>query len=475
MQTQNYLNGQWVGGGEPIEVVNPATGDVIAKIASVSREQVRKALDDAQAAFEGWRSLPAKARADYLLAVADNLNKRSDEVARLMTMENGKPLGQSKGEVAGSVDHLRWFAEECRRAYGRIIPNQVAGKRHLVIKSPVGVVGAIAPWNFPLILSVRKAAPALAAGCPTILKPASQTPLCNLAFAECVHDAKLPKGVFQLINGSASMIGDEFLTNPICRKITFTGSTEVGKKLIAGAAHDVKKLSLELGGHAPVIVFDDADLDRAVRGVLDAKFRNTGQSCIAANRIYVQAGIYDRFVAAFVEKTKALRTGNGLEGEQDIGPVVNEKGLKFALDQIEDAKKRGAKVLAGGKRQGSKGFFLEPTVLGDVPDDASCMIEETFAPVAPIVKFTTEAEAIEKANNSPFGLSAYAFTTNLDRMFRVAEKLDAGTIGINDGVPSTSNAPFGGMKQSGWGRELGSEGLESFLETKHVSIGVVEG
>jgi succinate-semialdehyde dehydrogenase/glutarate-semialdehyde dehydrogenase len=270
------------------------------------------------------------------------------------------------------------------------------------------------------------------------------------------------------------MIGDEFLSNPICRKITFTGSTEVGQKLIAGAARDVKRLSLELGGHAPCIVFDDADLNRAVEGVLMAKFRNTGQSCIAANRIYVQAGIYERFVAAFVERTKQLKVGNGLEGDQDIGPVVNEKGLQFALDQIEDAKRRGAKVLTGGTRMNRPGYFLEPTVLADVPDNASCMHEETFAPVAPIVRFEREEDAIRMANDSPFGLSAYAFTMNLDRMFRVAEKLEAGTIGINDGVPTTSNAPFGGMKQSGWGRELGSEGLDAFLETKHVSIGVIE-
>src|SRR5437868_6003419 len=306
---KNYLNGQWVGGGESIDIVNPATAQVFAKVATVTREQVRAALADAQVAFEGWRSLPAKARADYLLAVADQLNRRTDDVARLLTQENGKPLSQSKGEVAMSVDHLRWFAEECRRAYGRVIPNQVPGKRNLVIKQPVGVVGAISPWNFPLVLSVRKVAPALAAGCPTILKPASQTPLCNIAFAECCDAAKLPKGVFQLINGPASMIGEEFLNNPICKKITFTGSTEVGQKLIAGAAKDVKRLSLELGGHAPAIVFDDADLGRAVEGALAAKFRNTGQSCIAANRLYVQAGIYDRFVAALVEKTKALKTG----------------------------------------------------------------------------------------------------------------------------------------------------------------------
>lgn len=471
---KNYLNGQWIGGSDVIEVVNPATGGRIASVATVTREQVRQALADAQAAFEPWRSLPAKARADYLLAIAAELTRRSEEIARLVTQENGKPIAQSRGEVAMSADHLRWFAEECRRAYGRMIPHQAPGKRNFVLKHPVGVVAAISPWNFPLVLSVRKIAPALAAGCPTILKPASQTPLCNIAFAECCDAAKLPKGVFQVVNGSASMIGDEFLGNPICRKITFTGSTEVGQKLIAGAARDVKKLSLELGGHAPCIVFDDADLNRAVDGVILAKFRNTGQSCIAANRIYVQAGIYDRFVAAFVEKTKALKTGNGLEGEQDIGPVVNESALKFALDQIEDAQRRGARVLTGGKRVSGAGYFLEPTVLADVPDEASCMNEETFAPVAPIVRFEREEEAIAKANASPYGLSAYAFTMNLDRMFRVAEKLEAGTIGINDGVPTTSNAPFGGMKHSGWGRELGSEGLDAFLETKHVSIGVVE-
>ncbi|HEV2293775.1 MAG TPA: NAD-dependent succinate-semialdehyde dehydrogenase [Tepidisphaeraceae bacterium] len=471
---QNYLNGQWIGGGETIEIVNPATGQPFAKVSSVTSEQVRQALADAQTAFDPWRRLPAKARGDYLLAIASELNRRSDEVARVMTQENGKPLAQSKGEVAMSVDHLRWFAEECRRAYGRVIPQQVAGKRNLVLKSPVGVVAAISPWNFPLVLSVRKIAPALAAGCPTILKPASQTPLCNLAFAECCEAAKLPKGVFQLINGSASMISEAFLASPICRKITFTGSTEVGQKLIAGAARDVKKLSLELGGHAPAIVFDDADLGRTVEGVLAAKFRNTGQSCIAANRIYVQARIYDRFVAAFVDRVKQLKTGDGLEGEQDVGPVVNEKAIRFALAQIEDAKRRGARVLAGGRRLDRAGFFLEPTVLENVPDDAACMNEETFAPIAPIARFEREEEAIAKANASPFGLSAYAFTTNLDRMFRVAEQLEAGTIGINDGVPTTSNAPFGGFKHSGWGRELGSEGLDAFLETKHVSIGIVE-
>ena len=469
---KNYLNGQWIGSSESIDVVNPATGQSFAKVAAVSREQVRTALSDAQAALEGWRALPAKARADHLLAIASELNRRGDDVARLITQENGKPLAQSRGEIAMSIDHLRWFAEECRRAYGRVIPNQVAGKRNLVIKQSVGVVAAISPWNFPLVLSVRKVAPALAAGCPTVLKPASQTPLCNLAFAECCEAAKLSRGVFQVVNGSASMIGEEFLNNPLCRKITFTGSTEVGQKLIAGAARDVKKLSLELGGNAPVLIFDDADLNRAVEGAMLAKFRNTGQSCIGANRIYVQAGIYDRFIVAFVEKAKALKVGNGLEGEQDVGPVVNEKGLAFALEQIEDAKRRGARVLAGGKRVNGPGFFLEPTVLADVTGEATCMHEEIFAPVAPVARFEKEEDAIASANATRFGLAAYVFTTNIDRMWRVAERLEFGMIGVNDGLPTTSNAPFGGMKHSGWGRELGSEGLDAFLETKHVSIGV---
>lgn len=470
----NYIAGQFVGSGGAIEVVNPATGQVIAKVASASIEQVRQTIDAAKAAFVSWKSLPAKVRADYLLAIARELDRRSDEVARTITLENGKPLSQSAAEVAMSVDHLRWFAEECRRAYGRVIPNQVAGKRNLVFKQPVGVVAAISPWNFPLVLSVRKIAPALAAGCPTILKPASQTPLCNLAFAECCHAAKVPAGVFQLINGPASMIGAEFLDNPIVRKITFTGSTEVGQKLIVGAAKDVKRLSLELGGQAPALVFDDADLDRAVNGVILAKFRNTGQSCIAANRVYVQSGIYDRFVPAFVAKTKALRTGDGLESEQDVGPMVSEKALDGALAQIEDATRRGAKILAGGKRMNRPGYFLEPTILADVPDGAICMSEETFAPIAPIAKFTTESEALAKANSTRYGLSSYVFTSNIDRMFRVAEGLEFGMVGVNDGVPTTSNAPFGGMKHSGWGRELGSEGIDAFLEIKHVSIGLIE-
>jgi succinate-semialdehyde dehydrogenase/glutarate-semialdehyde dehydrogenase len=467
-----YLNGKLVSDGEAVTVTNPATGEPVAQMATIGKEGVRQALADAQAAFGKWKALTAKARADYLLAIAAELQKRADEVAKIITQENGKPVAQSMGEVNMSVDHLRWFAEEGRRAYGRVIPHQVDGKRNLTIKSPIGVVGAIAPWNFPLVLAVRKVAPALAAGCPVVLKPATQTPISSAIFAECVHAAKLPAGVFQLVLGSARMIGEEFLNNPICRKITFTGSTEVGQELIKGAAAQVKPLSLELGGHAPVVVFDDVDVNKAVDTVIIAKYRNTGQSCIAANRIFVQAGIYDKFVEAFVAKAKALKVGNGLQEGMDIGPVVNEAGLKQALHHVEDAVKHGAKLLCGGKRWGTKGFFIEPTVLTDVPDNACCMREETFAPIAPIVKFESDADGIKQANASVFGLAAYALTRNIDRAWRCMEQLEAGTVAINDGAPATSNAPFGGMKHSGWGRELGSEGLDSFLETKHISLGI---
>lgn len=455
-------------------VRNPATGEAIAEVATTDQAGVRGAIEHARDAFDAWRRLPAKARADYLLEIASTLSQRADEVARAITLENGKPLSQSRAEVAMSIDHVRWFAEEGRRAFGRVIPNQVAGKRNLAIRSAIGVVGAISPWNFPLMLSVRKVAPALAAGCPVILKPATQTPLACILFAECVEAAKLPPGVFQLIAGPGKMVGDEFLSNPIVRKITFTGSTAVGKQLIRGAADQVKRLSLELGGHGPVLIFDDADLELAVEQTLIAKFRNTGQSCIAANRIYVQAGIADRFVEAFTAKVKAMKIGDGLSDGVEIGPLINEQGLNDALAQIDDAKRRGATVVTGGKRWGERGFFLEPTILTNVPADAVCMNEETFAPVAPIATFDTEARAIQLANSSRYGLSAYAFTSNLDRAFRVMESLEAGTIGINDGLPTTSNAPFGGFKQSGWGRELGSEGLDAFLETKHVSIGIGE-
>ncbi len=466
-----YLNGEWVTSETTIPVVDPATGETFAEVATVDRDGVRKALEDAQAALPGWRSLTGMQRGDYLLAIAAEVRKRADEIATVMTRENGKALAQSKAEVNGTIDHLRWFAEEARRAYGRIVPNQTPGKRHLVMKQPVGVVGAIAPWNFPLILSIRKAAPALAAGCTVVLKPASATPLCNLLFAECVEAAGVPVGVFQVVLGRASRIAAEMLENPICRKISFTGSTQVGKRLIEGAAKTCTKLSLELGGNAPVIVFADADFDLAIEGTLMAKFRNTGQSCIAANRIYVERPIYEKFLTAFTEKLQQQKVGHGLEDDVEIGAMIDEPALEAALAMIDDAVKQGARLVCGGKRWGEMGSFLAPTILADVPDGAGCMNEEIFAPIAAVVPFDDEATVLAKANDTEYGLAAYAFTSNLPRAWRVAETLEAGTVGINDGVPSTSNCPFGGFKESGWGRELGIEGMDAFLETKHVSFG----
>jgi succinate-semialdehyde dehydrogenase/glutarate-semialdehyde dehydrogenase len=467
-----FLNGELTISQDAYPVTNPANGEPVARMSRVARPAVARAIQDAHAAFLVWRQLPGKKRGEWLHQIAAELERRGEEIARLITLENGKPLAQSQGEVAMSLDHLRWFAEEARRAYGRLIPPQVEGKRHLVVKTPIGVVGAISPWNFPLVLAVRKIAPALAAGCPVILKPASRTPLCSAAFAECVAAVKLPKGVFQLVAGSASDIGQEFLDNPLCRKITFTGSTEVGQQLIAGAAKLVKPLSLELGGHAPVLVFEDADLAGAVEGTMIAKFRNSGQSCIAANRIYVQRSLYAPFLKSFVEKVKALKVGDGLEPQSQIGALIDEAAIAKATAHVEDAVRGGARLLCGGKRLDRPGFFFEATVLADVPKTGLCLREETFAPIAPVCAFDSEAEAIEQANCSPYGLSAYAFTRDLSRMFRLSEQLEAGMIGLNDGVPTTSQAPFGGVKQSGWGRELGNEGLDAFLETKHVSIGI---
>ena len=468
-----YIEGKWIEGGKKITIVNPATDEAFAQVSTISREGVREALKAAHRSLAHWRGLPGMARGDYLLAIAAALHARSDAVARTITMENGKPLAQSRNEVAKTVDCLRWFAEEARRGYGRVVPNQDRGKRHIVIRQAIGVVGAIAPWNFPLNLASRKIAPALAAGCTVLLKPSSQTPLSAVEFARCVEEAKLPAGVFQLLVGSASEIGEELLDNPICRKISFTGSTQVGRGLIAGAAKTCTKLSLELGGNSPVIVFADADFETALEGAMIAKFRNSGQSCVSANRILVERPIYERFTQAFVKKTKRLKIGNGLENGVDIGPMINREGLESALGLIEEAVSKGARLLCGGRRWGDKGSFLEPAVLTDVPLESRCCREEIFAPVAALYPFDTEEEAIEKANDTEYGLAAYLFTGNLNRAIRVSEALEAGSIGLNDPVPATSHCPFGGFKQSGWGRELGIEGLDAYLETKHISIGGV--
>jgi len=492
-----YLGGRWVGGSERFRVVDPGTGEAFAEVAAAGRPEARAAVEQAHAAFAGWRALPAIKRGDYLLAMADWLRSRQEEIARLITRENGKPLAQSRAETAMSIDHFRWFAEEARRAYGRVVPHQAAGKRHLVLKHPVGVVGAIPPWNFPLVLSARKVAPALAAGCPVILRPSRQTPLCALELARAAEAAGLPAGVLQVLTGPAEPIVTELLDNPLCRKITFTGSTEVGRRLIARSAGadalgagqvvaggqasggrpsaSLTRLSLELGGHAPVLIFADADLNQAVEGAVVTKFRNTGQSCIAANRIFVQRPLYERFLDQFVARARSLKVGYGLEEGVEIGPMISREALDRALAHVQNAVAAGARLLCGGRMlEIGGGFYLEPTVLAEVPETAACMREETFAPVAPVCPFDTDEEALTRANASRYGLAAYAFTRDLNRAWRLAEELEAGTIGINDAVPPTSNCPFGGMKDSGLGRELGLEGLDAFLETKHISFGSVQ-
>jgi succinate-semialdehyde dehydrogenase/glutarate-semialdehyde dehydrogenase len=492
-QRDYYLGGRWAGGGQRFPVVDPGTGEAFAEVAAAGGLEARAAVEQAHAAFAGWRALPALRRGDYLLAMAAWLAARQEEVARLITRENGKPLAQSRGETAMAVDHFRWFAEEGRRAYGRVVPHQAEGKRHLVLRHPVGVVGAIPPWNFPLVLSARKVAPALAAGCPVILRPSLKTPLCALELARAAEAAGLPPGVLQVLTGPAEPIVTELLDNPLCRKISFTGSTEVGRRLLArsagadafeavaagrqangGGSGSLTRLSLELGGHAPVLVFADADLDQAVEGALVTKFRNTGQSCIAANRIFVQRPLYEPFLERFVARARSLKVGYGLEEGVEIGPLVSRQALDRALAHVRDAVAAGARLVCGGRKlEIGGGFYLEPTVLAEVPQTAVCMREETFAPVAPVCPFQTEEEALAQANAGRYGLAAYAFTRDLNRAWRLAEGLEAGVIGINDAVPSTSNCPFGGLKDSGLGRELGQEGLDAFLEAKYVCFGGV--
>lgn len=467
-----YLNGDFVTTEETFGVRNPATGEEVGRMSCIGRERVAQALVIAEKAFTHWRQVTAKSRGELLTKIAAQLEHRRSEIARTITIESGKPISQGLGEVAMAVANLHWFAEEARRAYGRVVPPMVDGKRHLVIKSPVGVVGCISPWNFPLMLAVRKVAPALAAGCPVVLKPSELTPMTAVALAECVDAANPPQGVFQLVMGQAGEIAAEFAANPRCRKISFTGSTITGRKLIAEAALTAKPLIMELGGHAPVLVFDDADLYPTVDSVMMAKFRNSGQSCIAANRIYVQRGIYDDFVKALLSRVIELKTGDGLEQANDIGPLIDHTAVERAAEHVRDAVQGGARVLCGGSAIRGPGHFFEPTVLAEVPRGSLCMFEETFAPIAPICVFDREEEAIELANNSTQGLAAYVFTRNLTRAFRLMDALEAGIISMNDGMPTTSQAPFGGMKQSGWGRELGIEGLDAFMETKHVSIGM---
>ncbi len=471
-----YIGGEWISsdGMEQVAVKDPATGEIVGEYARGTREHVRLAVESAHAAFAGWSGRTARDRARLLLEAAARLRGQVEELARSVTRESGKPLPESRGEVEGAAAHFEWFAEEGCRAYGRIVPPAAEGKRHLVIRVPVGVVGCIAPWNFPLVLWARKVAPALAAGCTVVARGASQTTLCTMQAMDCIHDL-FPPGVLNLVTGEAREVSAELLSNPLCRKVSFTGSTSAGRELLRRGADSIAHLSLELGGHAPAIVFPDADLETAVNGIMGAKFRNGGRSCIAVSRVYLHRDVAEDLTQRLVRATAALKVGNGLDSGVDVGPLIDEKAVDSFLDHVENAVSHGARIECGGRQRLTgepydAGHFVAPTVLSGVADDMLCMCDETFGPLLPIAVFDTLDEVVERANDSPYGLAAYAFTSDLETAFAMGERLEAGTIGINDPVPSTTIAPFGGVKQSGIGRECGAEGLDAFLETKHLSI-----
>ena len=469
-----YIDGQWcdAADGRTLGVTNPATEEVVHDIAYGSRKEAHRAIAAAHKAMQSWMKLTAYDRAKVLKKTADLMRERADAIARTLTLEQGKPLAEAKGEVLHSADTFEWFAEEAKRSYGQIIPNSVAGKRHMTIKHPVGVVGAISPWNFPITLQARKIAPALAAGCTIVCKPASQTPLCLVQVFECLVDAGVPAGVVNLVTGPAQDIADEFLENPLCRKISFTGSTEVGKQLMRGAADQVKRISLELGGHAPFIVFPDADPEVVAKAAVIGKFRNNGQVCIAPSRFFIHKDIQKKFTEVAVETAKALKMGNGLDAGIEVGPMFEKKAMDQTQQLVDDAKQKGAKLLTGGKRSDrfKQGYFFEPTVLSGLAADSRMLVEEPFAPVMPLLDFSKVDEVIAAANNTRYGLAAYVFTNDLSMAWKMAEGLEAGIIGVNDPVPATPQCPFGGMKESGLGRELAHEGLDAYLETKFVSI-----
>ena len=468
-----YVDGTWVTarGGATINVDNPATGEIIGTVPKFGAAETRDAIDAANRAFPEWRKKTAKERATVLRRWFELMLANTEDLAKLMTTEQGKPLVESRGEVAYAGAFLEWFGEEAKRVYGDTIPGHQPDKRIVVIRQPIGVAACITPWNFPLAMITRKAGPAIAAGCTVVLKPASQTPFSALALAELGERAGLPKGVFNVVTGSAGEIGSELTGNPIVRKLSFTGSTEVGKVLMAQCAQTVKKISLELGGNAPFIVFDDADLDAAVEGAIASKYRNTGQTCVCVNRIYVQDSVYDAFAQKLAESVKKLKPAPGLEPGATQGPLIDDKAVAKVEEHIKDAVDKGARVVVGGHRHSLGGRFFEPTVLADVVPGALMAREETFGPVAPLFRFKTEEDAIAQANNTEFGLAAYFYGRDIGRVWRVAEGLESGMVGINTGLISTEVAPFGGVKESGLGREGSKYGIEEFLEVKYLCLG----
>lgn len=471
-----YINGAWTGAdsGETIDVTNPATGEKLGTIPKMGGAETRRAIEAANAAFPKWRAKTAQERSTILRRWSELLLEHQEDLAVLMTAEQGKPLAESRGETVYAASFLEWFAEEAKRIYGDVIPPHQSDKRIVVLKEPIGVCAAITPWNFPSAMITRKAGPALAAGCAMVVKPATATPYSALALAELARRAGVPDGVFSVVTGSAAGIGGEMTANPIVRKLTFTGSTEIGKKLMAECAGTVKKVSMELGGNAPFIVFDDADIDAAVDGAIVSKYRNTGQTCVCTNRFLVQDGVYDRFAEKLAQAVAKMKVGDGLKGETQQGPLIDMKAVEKVEEHIQDAISGGARVVIGGKRHALGGSFFEPTVLADVKPGMLVAKEETFGPLAPLFRFKTEEEAIHMANDTEFGLAAYFYSKDVSRVWRVAEAIEYGIVGINTGLISTTVAPFGGVKESGVGREGSKYGLEDFLEIKYLCIGGVK-
>jgi succinate-semialdehyde dehydrogenase/glutarate-semialdehyde dehydrogenase len=468
-----YIDGAWRGArsGARFAVNNPATGEIIAEVADLVEDEVRDAIEAAHHAFPLWRSKTAKERAAVMRRWYELMMAAQEDLAQLMTAEQGKPLTESRGEIAYSGSFIEWFAEEGKRIYGDTIPPHGADKRIIVLKQPIGVCVAITPWNFPSAMLTRKAGPALAAGCTMVLKPASQTPYSALALCELAERAGVPKGVLSCVTGSAQEIGGEMTSNPTVRKLSFTGSTEIGKVLMAQCAGTVKKLSLELGGNAPFIVFDDADIDMAVKGAMASKYRNAGQTCVCANRILVQDGVYDAFARKLADSVASMKVGPGTETGTVIGPLIDMKAVEKVEDHIADAIKKGAKLVVGGKRHKLGGSFFEPTVLTEVNTQMKVTREETFGPVAPLFRFTTDQQAIEMANDTVYGLAAYFYSRDIGRCWRVSEALEYGIVGVNEGIISTEIAPFGGVKESGIGREGSKYGIEEYLEVKYLCMG----
>ncbi len=476
-RSQCFVAGKWLDGADSttIEVHNPATGELIGTVPSLGRKETNQAITAADAAWPGWRKMTAHERSRIIRRWYDLIVEHQDDLAMIMTMEQGKPLAESRGEVLYGASFVEWFAEEAKRVYGDTIPMGQPGKRIIVIKQPVGVCAAITPWNFPSAMITRKAAPALAAGCPMVIKPAAQTPFSALALAVLAEEAGVPPGVFNVLTGKASEIGGEMTGNPVVRKLSFTGSTAIGKMLMRQCADSVKKISLELGGHAPFIVFDDADLDEAVEGAIASKYRNSGQTCVCANRFIVQEGIYEAFAERLVKAVgEQLKLGNGLDTEVNQGPLIDLNAVMKVEQQVQDALDKGARLGCGGKRSAEGGFFFEPTILLDVTTDMLIAYEETFGPVAPLFSFKDEEEAIAMANDSPYGLASYFYSRDVGRIWRVAEALEYGMVGMNTGIMSTESAPFGGIKESGIGREGSKYGIDEYLEMKYLCLGGIE-